>query len=443
MFRRYLFGPSDAAYAEQNLAAERESGRCRCFGDGPSLDLAIGHSDRWEDVLGRLPGDWRPDFVVLQLQYTTIPVGLLAAPVPLVGLAGDFNLLWHGYRRLLPRLDLVLSDTAGVEVMRRAGMTHGRQALLFGGGRSLVEADWPAGERDVDILFVGNMHPAIHQRRMRCLGRLAALAGRWNVLIRGGVFGEEYRRLLARLRIVFNLAVRGECNMRVAEAVAAGALLFQEADNREVPGLLRDGAECVYYRDEDLEHLLERYLADEAQRARVAAAARARLGELSFARQWEEQLERIEEDWGELCARAAIRTPKGSQRLAGGRAPARPPESATDFGSTPKGSQRLAGGRAPARPPESEAAFASTPKGNAVNDLFGRKMRNLRGPCRRRRNFGAVSALEKHAKSRKLPHENRSRRCPKGSQSPRSATPSGSVRRNPANRWSSRGSTTG
>ena len=91
MSPRYLFGPVNEEYADQYLWAERQAGRCRCFGNGPGLDLAIGPTDGWEDVLGRLPGEWRPDFVVLYLQYATIPTGLLQGPVPVVGLAGDWN----------------------------------------------------------------------------------------------------------------------------------------------------------------------------------------------------------------------------------------------------------------------------------------------------------------------------------------------------------------
>src|SRR5205807_214149 len=41
------------------------------------------------------------------------------------------------------------------------------------------------------------------------------------------VFGDEYRKLLSRARIVFNRSIRGECNKRVFEAAATGALLFQ------------------------------------------------------------------------------------------------------------------------------------------------------------------------------------------------------------------------
>ena len=61
----------------------------------------------------RLPADWQPDFVVLYLPYSSVPAGLWLAPVPLVGLALDWHLLWHDYRQRLPMCDLVLTDPAG------------------------------------------------------------------------------------------------------------------------------------------------------------------------------------------------------------------------------------------------------------------------------------------------------------------------------------------
>src|SRR5262245_11050900 len=114
MLRRYLFGPVSAEFADDHLHGPRQAGHCLAFDDAGSTDLAIGWEDSWEDVCARLPAGWRPDFVVLHLPYATIPRGLWSAPVPLVGWAGDWNLLWHGYRHHLPRCDLVLTDRPGV-----------------------------------------------------------------------------------------------------------------------------------------------------------------------------------------------------------------------------------------------------------------------------------------------------------------------------------------
>src|SRR5712692_8549763 len=86
MSRRYLFGPVTGRFVEQNLYRACQAGACVAFQSGDDVQQAV------ETV----------DFVVLDLHYTSIPPRLWQAPVPLVGLAEDWNLLWHEYRHLLP-----------------------------------------------------------------------------------------------------------------------------------------------------------------------------------------------------------------------------------------------------------------------------------------------------------------------------------------------------
>ncbi len=256
---------------------------------------------------------------MLDLHYTSIPPALWSAPVPLVGLAGDWNLLWHHYRRALPRCDLVLTDTLGVETLAREGIAHARPANLYGCGRDFLDGPPPEAPRDIDLLFVGNLHPDVQGERLPWLARLARLAGRWRVVIRGDVYGDGYRALLARARVVFNRAARGECNMRTFEAAAAGALLFQEADNREVPAFFVAGREYVAYGADDLEALLEYYLAREDERvALAAAAARRRVARYSFEDLWQDHLALVAREWDGMRARAGrrLREPAADDLLA-------------------------------------------------------------------------------------------------------------------------------
>ena len=62
---------------------------------------------------------------------------------------------------------------------------------------------------------------------------------------------------------------------RAAEALAAGALLFQDAGNREVFDFLEDGKECVAYTVDNLIPLAQHYLAHEDERRSIAEAGRA------------------------------------------------------------------------------------------------------------------------------------------------------------------------
>jgi GT2 family glycosyltransferase/Tfp pilus assembly protein PilF len=307
MPRRYLFGPVTADFARDYLAGPRAAGCCLAFDPQGATDLALGWHDSWEAIQARLPAGWQPDFIVLHLAYHTIPPGLWAAPVPLIAWAADWNLHWHTYRRHLRRAELVLADTVGVDALARAGLRHARAANLHGCGRSHLDRPLADAPRDIDVLFVGNLHPAVQRERLPWLGRLASLGDRWRVVIRTGVFGAAYRDLLRRARVVFNRSIRGEANQRAFEAAAAGALLFQEADNRELPAYFRDRQEYVAYTAENLEALLEHYLTHEDERQALAAAAQRRAVEYTFERLWEPALARIEAEGERLQERARQR----------------------------------------------------------------------------------------------------------------------------------------
>lgn len=305
---RYLFGPVDATFAEEYLGGPRQAGDCLVFDSAPGTDLVIRPDDTWEDICACLPFGWRPDFVALTLAYTAVPAAFWRIPVPLVGLASNSNLLWHSYRRVLRRCDMVLTDTVSAEHIRQAGLRQVHVANLFGLGRSFLELAQRDTTKDLDIVFVGNLQPAVQRERLAWLGRLARLADRWHIAIRTSVSGEEYRALLARARVVFNRSIRGECNRRALEATAAGALLFQEAGNREVPAFFREGEEYIAYPDADLEQRLDYYLTHEEQRRHIAAAGRCRALGYGYEALWTAALGHVEAEWPWLQERALARS---------------------------------------------------------------------------------------------------------------------------------------
>jgi glycosyltransferase involved in cell wall biosynthesis/predicted Zn-dependent protease len=304
---RYLFGPVESSFSNEQLQRLRAEGECLSFG-GPGTDLPLQPDDStWEQFAARLPSGWAPDFVALWLNYTVVPDFLWSAPVPLVGLAPDWNLLWHAQRRLLPRCDAVVSDAPGVILMGHHGIRHALPGVLFGCPDSFLTQPPAASERDIHILFVGNTHPAVQVERLPWLARIARLGDRWNVVVTSGVYGAEYRALLARSRIVFNRSLRGEFNQRVAETLASGALLFQEVGNREVESCLQMGRDYVAYEDATLEARLEHYLRHEEERLAIARAGQARAAEVTFTAQWRTIVGAIQGSWPTLQRRLSQR----------------------------------------------------------------------------------------------------------------------------------------
>lgn len=288
MNRRYLFGPVPRVFAEQKLHGPRQAGWCRTFhADDGEGDILVRPEDSWEEVLARLPPDWQPELLVLWLPYTTVPACLWSAPLPRFGLAPDWNLLWHFYRQCLPACDYAVTDTMGAELLQHAGLNHVRAGNLCGCDRVFVESAWPEQPRDIDLLVVGNFNPSVQRERLPWLARIARLNRRWRVVFRSGVFGDSYRRLLARSRIVFHASSKHKVGPRAFEAAAAGALIFQERGNRELPVYFRDRQECVLYEADEVESLLEHYLEHEEERGSLAEAARRRVGNYRFEDFWE------------------------------------------------------------------------------------------------------------------------------------------------------------
>ena len=312
-----MFGPTTGDFADIYLGEVRHAGRCLAFGPG-GVDLTVAPQARWDDIAAQFPAGWRPDLIALWLNYTGVPDCLWSAPIPIVGLATDWNLLWHEYRHVLPFCDAILTDQPGIEALTRAGIDHARAAVLYGAAPSSLDG-FNTSEREIDVLFVGNLHPAVQRERLPWLARLAKLAERRNVVIRTGISGDECRALMARSRVAFNRSVRSEANMRAFEAAAAGALLFQEAGNRELPGIFAEGRECVYYGDVDLEERLEYFLEHEDERRTIAEAARAKVASYTFSALLMKGIEELWETDREGLLERALRGACGGGVVGAGR----------------------------------------------------------------------------------------------------------------------------
>src|SRR5439155_14114407 len=133
---------------------------CLTFDPAGETDLRIGPDDPWATIAGRFPPVWEPDFIALWPAYGVVPRGVWEAPVPVVLVAHDWNLVWHHLRELAPRCELVVADAAGAEAFARLGGPPVRPTILYGCGLDDLAAT-PDTPRDIDLLFVGNLNPAV------------------------------------------------------------------------------------------------------------------------------------------------------------------------------------------------------------------------------------------------------------------------------------------
>lgn len=228
------------------------------------------------DILALCPAGWQPDVLIhSSLEYNLVPEGIEEAGFLTVATVGDWNLGGQAYNLIGGAFDLLITDHNGCERLRAAGFANVLSLPLFSADPNL-EWNQPQPLRDLDITMAGNLAYEVQRERTRWIGRVAKLSRKYRVEMRHGLYGADYVRLMNRTKIVFNRSIRGELNMRVYEAALSGALVFYERENAEIRNLFTDRESCVLYGDDDLETLLDYYLAPEnaAERERTAEAGR-------------------------------------------------------------------------------------------------------------------------------------------------------------------------
>ncbi len=262
---------------------ERYCGRhdIRSIGNHPSCRYRYDfHTERWPDILRRIQREWSPELVLVWVpELHPPPQGIEDSPIPTVAMVSDWNVYYAVLNKNLARYDLVLCDKPGVPVFSSPSVRPHYLMPLYS-QISGIHRRLPV-EKDIDILFVGNLNHAAHPRRGKLLERIARLSRKYRVVIATNYVGDAYAHLLNRARIVFNHSIRGELNLRVFETMACGGAPWIEADNAEARDWFENDTDIVLYTEDDLEKRIAEYLDRPEKLERVCAAASARAHEFA------------------------------------------------------------------------------------------------------------------------------------------------------------------
>src|SRR6202021_991892 len=96
---------------------------------------------------------------------------------------------------------------------------------------------------------------------------------------------------------------------------ACGALLCQEAGNREIGQWLEEGTQYIAYTAETLVPLMEEFLADEPRRRTIAESARGRVLAYSFDNLWQAAIEKLQGEWPATLERVQRRLSQAADSL--------------------------------------------------------------------------------------------------------------------------------
>lgn len=257
-----------------------------------SQDVAFNARETVNEIVERVSNDWPVDLLVCWCpELFPPPLDIEQSPVKTVAILSDWNVYFPQLEHNTARYDLVVTDRPGTQQLRLPGC----KPLYFGplySQRSPIHRKMEI-DRDIDILFAGNLNHAVHVERGRCLEKIAALSDRYRVVLCSGLDAHEYARMLNRARIAFNCSIRGEMNLRCFEAPACGALLFVEEYNIEIRDFLRDRQDVILYTPENLMQLLEHYLENPSEADRIALSGQQKIQDLAGENRLDDLIDRI------------------------------------------------------------------------------------------------------------------------------------------------------
>jgi tetratricopeptide (TPR) repeat protein len=302
---RLLLGP--LANATTYLPTLPADGPFLTFGrEGAAVSVSAAAS--WEEICHRLPRAWQPEAVIVVLGPEAIPAGVWSAPVPVIALALNGSCRWHFYRAVLNRCDLVICDHATADALRRLGIDYIHVPTRWDAAPLPLGSIVPHVPRDIDLLFMGDLHPAAQRECLPWLGRLARLRRRWHVYLQPASKPHDPNDLLQRARLFFHHGHDVASIQRLWAAAATGALPLVPEGTSAAGSLWQDGHNCVRYTADNLETVLEHYLENEEERRQLAEAAEQTARSSVTPDLWPELLAFLESNGTALAEHAARRT---------------------------------------------------------------------------------------------------------------------------------------
>jgi hypothetical protein len=226
-----------------------------------------------DDLLSACPS--RPDFILSpDTDFCCMPYGLTEVDIPTV--CFQFDTYNNTSRRIRwsTLFDIPVLFHPGFEQMYRdAG--HARPLTLAHAAQHDFY-DNELDEKTIDLGWVGRTRGAPYATRKRILPRLAR-EFRMNDWAAHYTL-EETAEIYRKSKIVLNISrddYPQDANMRVFEAMAAGALLITGVPTNLSTVGFKEGEHFVgYEREEDIAKRIHRHLNDEQLRRRIARAGR-------------------------------------------------------------------------------------------------------------------------------------------------------------------------
>ncbi len=205
--------------------------------------------------------DWGEDGLKGYLPYEpTFPPGH-----PLIYWASDTHLGYDYRMQCAKQADIAfVAQKAAIEPMKRDGVAN--PIWLPHAFEPLAYPKYDLASKKYDVCFIGHVNS---QNRLEALDRIFR---EFPNFFYGQRLFEEAARKFAESKIVFNIAMKEDTNMRCFEALGSGSFLLTDWVP-DIDELFQDGKHLVFYRtlDEAVDKA-KYYLSHDPEREKIAQA---------------------------------------------------------------------------------------------------------------------------------------------------------------------------
>ncbi|MCF6287381.1 MAG: glycosyltransferase, partial [Candidatus Hydrogenedentes bacterium] len=273
-------------------------GFSRPIPDYPKHDFVVNDDSTSKEILAKAAIDHSPAlFLWVDSGQPSIETGLAELALPKAAWFIDTHISTTHRIEIARHFDFVyLAQRGQIQEFLDAGIKHVRWMPL---GCSPELHTAKRGALNYDVAFVGSVASTSGNNRQHFITRVKEAFPNHFV---EQCWPHEMAAAYTRSRIVVNRCLNNDVNMRVFEAMAAGALLITD-DADGLDELFENGRDLiVYHNDDEAIALIEHYLADDEARERIARAGRERvLKEHTYACRIQTMLRDIEAVTGTLA----------------------------------------------------------------------------------------------------------------------------------------------
>lgn len=272
-------------------------------------DFEIDQKMSASEITTRLPEGFKPALLLwVDSGQGTLEPSLAGLDVPKAAWFIDTHVSTAHRIEIARHFDYVyLAQRAQIQEFIDAGCKHVRWLPLGCAPELHTSARGPF---DYDVAFVGSMASASGDKRRHFIERVRATFPNHFI---GQCWPHEMASAYTRARIVVNMCLNQDVNMRVFEALASGALLITDhADGLDE--LFEPGQDLIIYRDEDeAMDQIAHYLSDSEAREKIARQGQEKvLREHTYAARIQKLIGDIEAVAGPMAIPLAHHDPKSA-----------------------------------------------------------------------------------------------------------------------------------